>query len=135
MKKVLIALAGSAALLAACNTDADDTDDRREDAAEARAAAAGPAAVALGLSETQLLEADLLDADGKELGDVEDLLRGANGQVDRLLIEIEDSQPDRFVELPVAGLRTVTRRGDTDLVGDATAETLAALPDAQPGAR
>lgn len=133
MKKLLIAAICSGALLSACGNDTAH-DDKFEDAAEARAAAAGPAVAALGLSEAQLLEADLFDAAGHELGDVEDLVRGNDGRVERLLIEIEDSNPDRYVQLPVAGIKTVTRGGETNLVANATKAQLAKLPDAS-GAR
>jgi hypothetical protein len=134
MKKLLIAAICSATLLAACGNDTAD-DDKFEDAADARAAAAGPAVAALGLSQSQLLEADLFDAAGRELGDVEDLVRGTDGRVDRLLIEIEDSNPDRYVELPVAGMDTVTHGGETNLVANVTKAELADLPDASPAPR
>ena len=48
-----------------------------------------------------------------------------------LLIEIEDSNPDRFVAVPVAGLTTVAAGDDTDLATSMSREQLAALPDAQ----
>lgn len=131
MKKTLTAIACTAALLAACDEGANDAaEDRVEDAAEASAAAAGTAEAALGLTEAQLIDAELLGANDVEFGDVESVLRDADGTVDRLLIEIEDSDPDRFVEVPVAGLSPVTRGDDTDLSTTMTAEDLAALPDA-----
>lgn len=135
VKKPVIALMFCGALLAACSNDPDDADDRFEDAAEARAASAGPAVAALGLSEMQLLEADLIDASGADLGDVEDVLRNADGQVDRLLVEIEDSNPDRYVALPITGLKPVTRGDNTELTGPITKAQLAALPDATPELR
>lgn len=131
MKKTLIAFACTAMLLTACNDREDDAaEDRVEDAAEASAAAAGTAEAALGLTEAQLIDAELLGPNDVELGDVESVLRAADGTVDRLLIEVEDSDPDRFVEVPVAGLTPVTRGDDTDLSTTMTAEDLAALPDA-----
>lgn len=131
MKPTLALLAGATALLAACNNSSTDAaEDRVEDAAEAAAAAAGPTPAALGLTEAQLLDADLLSTAGAELGDVVTLLRAADGSVDRLLIEIEDSNPDRFVEVPVQGLVVLTRGDDTDLVTTRTAADLAALPAA-----
>jgi len=131
MKSVLLALAGSAVLLAACDDPADESEDRIEAAAEASAAEAGSEPVALGLSEAQLLEADLIGPNRVELGSVEGVLRNSAGEVDRLLIEIEDSNPDRFVAVPVAGLTTVAAGDDTDLTTSMTREQLAALPDAQ----
>jgi hypothetical protein len=132
MKRMLVTTACAAAFLSGCNNDAgtDAAEDRVEDAAEASAAVAGPTPVALGLSEAQLLDADLLGIDGVELGDVTSLLRGADGGVDRLLIEVEDSNPDRFVEVPVQGLVVLKRGDDTDLVSTMTATQVAALPDA-----
>ncbi len=130
MKKLMTIFACSTVLLSACNGANDAAEDRMEDAAEASAAAAGPVPAALGLTEAQLIDAELVGANGVELGDVQSLLRDANGQVDRLLVEIEDSDPDRFVEVPVEGLSTIMRGDDTDLSTTMTREQLAALPDA-----
>lgn len=96
-----------------------------EAAANAPAAAAG----ALGLTEAQLRDADLVDAAGVELGDVEDLVRGSDGAITGVLIEIEDSDPDRFVQLPLEGLEAVRRGDDWDLRSDTTRESLMALPE------
>jgi hypothetical protein len=131
MKSQLLILACSTMLLAACDerdNAADIASDKMEAAAEASAIAAGPAVAALGLTEAQLLDADLRDRNGVELGDVAQVLRGADGKVDRLLIEIEDSNPDRFVHVPISGLATVVRGAETDLSTTMTKEQLAALP-------
>lgn len=131
MKRLLAALACTAALLSACDDGTNDAaEDRVEDAAEASAAAAGTAEAALGLTEVQLIDAELVGPDNVELGDVESALRTSDGTVDRLLVEVEDSDPDRFVEVPIAGLTPVTRGDDTDLSTTMTAEELAALPAA-----
>ena len=98
----------------------------------ATAATAGTptvAAGALGLTEAQLRDADLIDAAGMELGDVEDLVRGGDGAITGVLIEIEDSNPDRFVQLPIEGLEAVKRGDDWDLRSDTTREGLMALPE------
>ena len=130
----LAALPILACALAACESEAeqqaDATEDRIEQQAAASAAAAGDALVALGLTERQLLEADLVTADGADLGDVEQVRRGADGAVEGLLVEIEDSDPDRYVVVPLAGLTTRLRGGDTDLQTTMIAQDLAALPDA-----
>lgn len=132
MTKFALTLACSAAaLLGACSDHNDAAEDKMERDAEASAAAAGAAEAALGLNEAQLLDAELLDAGGLELGDVASVARDASGKVDRLLIEIEDSNPDRFVYVPVAGLKTVVRGTDTDLATTMTAQQLAALPAVQ----
>lgn len=135
MKKGLVALFGSAALLAACNSAQERAEDQREDAAEASAAASGSAIAALGLTEAQLLEADLVDASNRELGDIEGVVRGSGGQVERLLVELEGATPARIVQVPVADLKPVKQGTDTDLSTTLTAEQLAALPSAAPAPR
>lgn len=130
MNRLTIGLMCSMAALAGCGNAQDRAEDRVEATAEANAAAAGTAVAALGLTERQLLDADLVTPGGVELGDVTAVLRNATGEVDRLLVEIEDSDPDRFVHVPIAGLTPVTRGDDTDLSTTMTAAQLAALPDA-----
>src|SRR5690606_8855241 len=106
---------------------ADVTEDRIEQQADTSAAAAGSAIAALGLTEGQLLEADLVTADGTDLGDVEQVRRGAGGAVEGLLVEVENSDPDRYVVVPLDGLTTRAAGGDTDLQTTITAVDLAAL--------
>ncbi|MEH6792168.1 PRC-barrel domain containing protein [Parasphingorhabdus sp.] len=132
-------LALSAFALAACESEAerqaDATEDRLEQQAAQSATAAGDEIAALGLTERQLLDADLVAADGSELGDVEQVRRDASGAVTALLVEVEDSEPDRYVEIPLTGL-TVTQGGglsDADVQTSMTAQDLAALPDATIG--
>jgi len=69
----------------------------------------------------------VVSADGAELGDVAQVLRDGSGKVERLLLEIEDSNPDRYVYIPVAGLKTVIRGPDTDLSTTMTKQQLMAL--------
>lgn len=112
--------------LAACGSEqqassVSNTTSARGDAAQ----------VALGLTERQLLDADIVDANGQELGDVEAIVRGADGSVSQLLIEIEDSSPDRYVHVLTAGLQPVDDRGEKDLRTTMTRDQLAALPDAR----
>lgn len=125
------------ASLAACGSD--DTSetrateaqlDRIEDQAEQSAVAAGTAEAALGLTEAQLLDAELVTADGIDLGDVERVSRDASGAVTELLIEIEDSNPDRYVVIPIDGLTVRVDGDDSDLQTSMTMQDLAALPDA-----
>ena len=62
----------------------------------------------------------------------EQVRRDAAGAVTGLLVEIEDSEPDRYVEVPLDGL-TVTEGGvlsDAALQTELTAQDLAAMPDA-----
>ena len=69
--------------LVACDSQAerqaDATEDRIEQQADASAAASGAEMAALGLTERQLLDADLVAADGVELGDIEQIRRDASG--------------------------------------------------------
>ena len=125
--KHFMMMAGAVLALSACD-EKNDVDDRREAAAEASAAAAGSAIAALGLTEAQLLDADLIGAQNRELGEVEQVERGPNGEVNRLLVEVEDSDPDRFVYVTVDGLSPSQRGDDIYLATKMTKEQLAALP-------
>lgn len=127
--RTLLILASSTALLSACADKNEAAEEKLERAAETSATVAGPIPAALGLSEAQLLDAELVGADGQELGDVAQVLRGADNKVDRLLIEIEDSNPDRYVHVPITGLKTVVRGDDTDLQTSMTKAELAGLPE------
>lgn len=111
------------ATLSACESAA-------EKHADASTTTARTAPAALGLSEAQLLEADLVTADGTELGDVEQVRRSASGTVESLLIEIENSDPERYVLVPLNGLRTRVDGDDTDLQTTLTTADLMAMPDA-----
>jgi hypothetical protein len=122
---LVLSLAG---LLAACSDGNDAAEDRMERQAEASAAVSGPAIVALGLTEAQLLDAELIGAAGADIGDVAQVLKAANGSVDQLLVEIEDSHPDRFVRVPLSGLTPLVRGNDTDLSTTMTKADLEALP-------
>lgn len=122
-------LACSGLLLAACSNNNDAAEDKLERAAETSATAAGPLPAALGLSEAQLLNADVVDGDGKELGDVAQVLRGPDGKVDRLLVEIEDSNPDQYVHVPVLGLKPIVSGNDTDLATTMTMTEMKSLPE------
>lgn len=125
----LLVIALSTACLSACADKNEAAEDRLEKAAETSARVAGPLPAALGLSEAQLLDAELLDGKGTELGDVAQILRGPDGKVDRLLVEIEDSHPDRYVHVPITGLETRVAGDDTDLATTMTKADLAALPE------
>lgn len=123
-----ILLIASSALLAACSDPNEAAEDKLEKSAETSATVAGAVPAALGLSEAQLLDADLVAADGTDLGDVAKVLRGPDGKVDRLLVEIEGTNPDRYVHVPILGLKTRVQGGDTDLESTMTRAELAALP-------
>ena len=106
----LAALPILACALAACQSEAEQQADVTEEQIEH--------------------EADLVTADGTDLGDVEQVRRGADGMVDGLLVSIEDSDPDRYVVVPLDGLTTRPDGDDTDVQTAMTAQDLAALPDA-----
>lgn len=135
MKTALIALFGSTALLAGCGQDATPT---APDAGLAAPNAAAPGAaiapeaatgeVALGLTERQLLDADIVDSAGVEIGDVEGLIRAADGSIERLLVEVEDSSPDKYVHIPLDGLSAVRDGDDWDIRAPMTREDLMAMP-------
>ena len=127
--RTILFLVLSAFLISACSDKNDAAEDKLERAAETGAALAGPLPAALGLSEAQLLDADIVGADGKELGDVAQVLRGADDKVDRLLVEIDGSHPDRYVHVPITGLKVVVQGTDTGLETPMTKDELAALPE------
>ena len=126
----------SALLLAACSdSPAEQEEERMEDRieaeADASAAAAGSEVAALGLTEAQLLDADLVTATGEDLGDVEQVRRDTAGAVTGLVVELDDTDPDRWVTVPMDGLSTRIDGDDTDIQTTMTAADLAALPDAE----
>lgn len=125
----------AALTLSACDSAADKQADAVADRIEAQAdsnvAAAGTAVAALGLTEAQLLDADLVAPDGTDLGDIELVQRNASGAVESFVVELEGSDPDRYVVVPLSGLATRLSGGDTDLQTSMTAAQLRALPDAQ----
>lgn len=87
------------------------------------------ALVALGMSERQLRDADLIGTNGEELGDVEGVVASADGTITHLLVEIEDSSPDRYVHVPVEGLEPFDNGDDRDLRTTMTRDQLMALPE------
>src|SRR5690606_9435142 len=115
-------------LVAACSDKNDAAEERLERAAETSATVAGPTPAALGLSEAQLLDADIVGSDGREVGEVAQVLRDASGMVERLLVELE-GPGDRYVHVPILGLTPVVRGTDTDLQMAMTKARLDALPE------
>lgn len=128
MTRLFLALVCSTALISGCDNSGDRAEDKLEADANASAIAAGPAIAALGLTEIQLLDADLLGANGIDLGDVEAVLKGPDGRVDRLLVEVEGSNPDKFVAVPIAGLAVIKQGDDIDVSSEMTKAELMALP-------
>jgi hypothetical protein len=122
-------LAGTAFLLAACSDATEVAEERLERSAETSVAVAGAVPAALGLTEAQLLDADLVGPDGKELGDIAKVVRGADNKVERLLVEIDGTNPDRYVHVPITGLKTMVRGDDTDLQTTMNKTDLMSLPE------
>ena len=127
-----------ASALAACQSEAeqqaDEVGDRIEAQADASVAAGAETVAAFGMSERQLLDADLVATDGSDLGDVEQIIRAADGSVESLVVEIDGSSPDRFVLVPVAGLTVRTSGDDRDLQTAMSAADLGQLSDYTPSA-
>ncbi len=126
--RALILIAAPFGLLVACSDANEAAEEKLEKAAETSATVAGPVPAALGLSESQLLDADLIDGDGKELGEVAQVLRDSDQKVDRLLVELE-GPGDRYVHVPILGLKPVVKGSDTDLQTTMTKARLDALPE------
>ena len=134
MKIQLIAVAASTFLLAACGEGAAP-DAPSGTSSPATTTLTGRPIVALGLTERQLLDADLVDASGRDLGDVEGIVRDADGKPVALLVEIENTRPDRYVEVPLEGLTAVRDRTDWDIQSSLTRDDLLQLPAANPPRR
>lgn len=77
----------------------------------------------------KLAAPDIVGPDGKELGDVAQVLRGPDDKVDRLLVELNGGLKDRYVHVPITGLKTVVRGGDTNFETPLTKAEQAALPE------
>ena len=94
-------------------------------------AAAQP--VALGLTRLQIEDADLVDLQGRELGEVERLVIDSGGKVTHLIVEIDrnDPKPDHIVQIPLTGLAAVPDpddRGEFDVQTRQGVDELLAMP-------
>ncbi|MBB3034958.1 PRC-barrel domain containing protein [Alteriqipengyuania lutimaris] len=127
-----VLLAGSTILAACGDTAAEQEAEQTEDAIEAQAAADvadAPAEEILGVTEKQLLDADLVDADGNELGEIKLVERNAMRTVTGLLVELEDS--DRYVTVKLSDVTPRPDGDDFELESSLSAGQLASLPDAE----
>lgn len=127
--RMISIIAAPALLLTACADKNEAAEEKLERSAETSATVAGPVPAALGLTEAQLLDAEIVGADGKELGDVAKVVRGPDNKVERLLVELDGIGPDRYVHVPVTGLKTVVRGDDADLQTSMSKADLEALPE------
>jgi hypothetical protein len=128
-----IALAASAGLLLAGAATA-----QQNGAPMRQRALDGSMRTSLGVTVSQLRDADLIGADGEELGEVDAVLLGADGQPGSVLVELEDDifGDGRVVELELSDLtaqeaNAIARLWDDeiDLVTDQTPQALEALPN------
>ncbi|MBW3559000.1 MAG: hypothetical protein KY446_08505 [Proteobacteria bacterium] len=87
----------------------------------------------LGLTDRQTEEADIVDPLGRDLGDVQRLVRGPDGQVTELVVAVAGAPAGSYVTLPVQGLSIVETGGDRDLLTSLTREQLMELPTAPAG--
>ena len=90
----------------------------------------------LGLTAEQLDDADLIDPQGREIGEVENLMLGPKGDVVGLVVEIDQRtpKPDRRVQVELSSLRAVpdpTDPGEFNVQTSQTREQLLALPEAR----
>lgn len=125
MIRPALALCCAATLLSSCQRSEDGLQSKAENSAKV------PAFAALGLTELQLLNADVYGREKVELGEVENLKRGPDGKVTGLVVEIEDSDPDRYVLLPLDALVTMGQGHNIDLRADMTKEAFLALPEVE----
>lgn len=134
-KTAFASLAVACALIAACGEtpaeqEADRVEAQVEREADQSAYAASNEEAALGMTEAQLVDADLVTADGTDLGDIKAVRRDAAGAVAGLIIELEATDPDRWVEVTMDGLSARPDGDDMDVQTGMSEEDLAALPDA-----
>lgn len=128
MKIQHVAFTLSAALLASCGQAS--TPDKSSSNATPAARGGGMPIVVLQLTELQLLDADLLDASGRDIGDVEMIVRGADGKPTGLLVDVEGTTPDRYVQVPLDGLKPVRDGAGWDVGSNLTRDDLLKLPEA-----
>lgn len=90
----------------------------------------------LGLTAEQLDDADLIDPQGRKIGEVENLMVGPKGDVVGVVVEIDQRtpKPDRRVQVELSSLRAVpdpTDPGEFNVQTSLTREQLLALPEAR----
>ncbi len=126
-----VVLMATTVLLVGCgNNDAARADSAAAANSSAPAAAQQPT-IALGLTREQLEDADILDATGREIAEVEQVVMDSSGKVTGLLVEIDDTDPDRNVTIPLDGLVVVEQGHDRNLRGPLTRDQLLAKPEAR----
>lgn len=127
--KAVVLMATTVLLVGCGNNDAARADFAAAANSSAPAAAQQPT-IALGLTREQLEDADILDATGREIVEVEQVVMDSSGKVTGLLVEIDDTDPDRNVTIPLDGLVVVEHGHDRNLRGPLTRDQLLAKPEA-----
>lgn len=92
--------------------------------------ASGPG-TAFGLTMKQIEGADLVDVSGKDLGDIHRVETDASGNIDAVIVEIADTDPDRFVRLPLTRLTAIADGDGWNLRGATSRAELIALPQVE----
>ena len=86
--KAVVLMATTVLLVGCGNNDAARADSAAAANSSAPAAAQQPT-IALGLTREQLEDADILDATGREIAEVEQVVMDSSGKVTGLLVEID----------------------------------------------
>lgn len=92
--------------------------------------ASGPG-TAFGLTTKQIEDADLVDAAGNDLGDIHRVETDASGNIDTVIVEIVDTDPDRFVRMPLTRLTAIADGDDWNLRAATSRAELIALPQVE----
>lgn len=92
--------------------------------------ASGPG-TAFGLTTKQIEDADLVDVTGKDLGDIHRVETDASGNIDAVIVEIADTDPDRFVRLPLTRLTAVADGDSWNLRAATSRAELIGLPQVE----
>lgn len=122
MNRSLIIVASVAALLAACSQQKE-----KNESAPPAAAHVEPEPMALGLKASQFDGANLLGTDGSDLGDVVRIDVNSEGKATGLIVA-PTGPGQRWVRLPLAGLRIKQDGPYNDVVTTMTWEEVKALP-------
>lgn len=125
----IVCAVGAAALLAgACNQPEDDTVIAADETPAVETMAPVDDTVVLGMTTVQLEDADVVSADGTDLGDVERVVTDDTGQATGLAVWVEGAADGEYVLLPIAGLTTRADGMDNDVQTTLTLVDLRALP-------
>lgn len=137
MKNAVVILLGLSAALAACQNDTASP----QQGADAPAAVTEPSLAprserpviqsVLNLTDKQLLDASIIDSAGMEIGEVEAIVRSANGNLEKLLVEVDGASPQKFVHIAIGQVTPVQDKDEWDLRAPLTREDLMAMPSVE----